>query len=67
MGGRPTREGTSAYLELIHVVVQHKLTQHGKAILLQLKNKLKKTKAKPLRVSCGKGRGTHSGVCGGVR
>ena len=31
------REGIYIYLELIHVVVQQKLTQHCKAIILQLK------------------------------
>ena len=28
--------GIYIYLELIHIVVQQKLTQHGKAIILQL-------------------------------
>ena len=33
------REGTYAYLWLIHVDVWQKPTQHGKAIILQLKKK----------------------------
>ena len=35
--GRLKREGTHVYLRLIHVVVQQKLTQHCKAIILQSK------------------------------
>ena len=66
-GREALREGIDVYLQLIHIVVQQKVTQHCKAILLQLKNKLKKQKQNPLRVMCGKGRGTHSGVCGGLR
>ena len=31
------REGIYAYIELIHAVIQQKLTQHCKAIILQLK------------------------------
>ena len=31
------REGTYVSLELIHIIVQQKLTQHRKAIVLQLK------------------------------
>ena len=37
MGGRPKREGIYVYLQLIHVVVCWRLTQHCKAIILQLK------------------------------
>ena len=35
MGGRLKREGMYVYIYLTHVVVQQKLTPHGKAILLQ--------------------------------
>ena len=43
-GGREAQEGgVDIYMELIHVVVQQKLTQHCKAIILQLKiNKMEK-------------------------
>ena len=37
MGGRFRRDGIYAYIQLIHTVVQQKLTQHCKAIILQLK------------------------------
>ena len=37
MGGRLQREGTYVYVWLINFVVQQKLTQHCKAIILQLK------------------------------
>ena len=41
-GGRLTREGMCVYLELL-LYAEQKLTQHCKAIILQLKNiKLKK-------------------------
>ena len=41
VGGRNTQEGgVYVYTELIHVVVQQKLTQNCRAIILQLKNKL---------------------------
>ena len=36
-GERLQREGIHVYIELIHGVVQPKLTQHCKAIILQLK------------------------------
>ena len=36
-GGRSKREGIQVYIQLIHFIVQQKLTQHCKAILLQLK------------------------------
>ena len=39
MEGRFKREGTHAYLWLIHAEVQHKATKFCKAIILQLKNK----------------------------
>ena len=42
VGGRFRREGTYVFLQLIHVDVWQKLTQHCKAIILQLKYKLKK-------------------------
>ena len=37
VGGRPEREGMYVHLQLIHFVVQQKLTQHCKAVILQLK------------------------------
>ena len=37
IGGRFKREGTYVYLWLIRMVVEQKPTQHGKAIILQLK------------------------------
>ena len=37
MEGRLKREGMYVDLQLTHVVVQQKLTQHSKAIVLQLK------------------------------
>ena len=37
MGGRSKREGIYVYIQLIHFGVQQKLTQHCKAIILQLK------------------------------
>ena len=37
MGGRVEREGIYVYILLIHVIVQQKLIQHCKAIILQLK------------------------------
>ena len=42
--GRVEREaqgGTYVYLQLIHIVVQQKPTQHCKAIILQLKQQIK--------------------------
>ena len=43
VGGRFKREGTYAYLWLIHMDVWQKPTQYGKAIILQLKiNKFQK-------------------------
>ena len=41
MRGRLKREGIYLYLQLIHIAVQQKLTQHCKAIILQLKINLK--------------------------
>ena len=41
VGGRPEREGMYVHLQLIHFVVQQKLTQHCKAVILQLKKKKK--------------------------
>ena len=35
VGGRSRREGLKVYIKLIHFIVQQKLTQHCKAILLQ--------------------------------
>ena len=37
VGGRLKRKRIYVYLQLIHVVVQQKLTQHCKAIILQFK------------------------------
>ena len=37
MEGRLKREGVYVDLQLTHIVVQQKLTQHSKAIVLQLK------------------------------
>ena len=37
--GKSKREGTYVYLGLIHFVVQQKLIQHCKAIILQFKKK----------------------------
>ena len=39
VGGRFRREGIYVYIELIYVIVQQELTQHCKAIRLQLKKK----------------------------
>ena len=39
---RLKRDGIHIYLQLIHIVVQQKLTQHCKAIILQSKLKKKK-------------------------
>ena len=44
MGGRFKKEGIYVYLWLIHVEVRQKTTKFCKAIILQLKNKLKKRK-----------------------
>ena len=38
-----SREETHVYTRLIHAVVQQKLTQHSKAIILQLKTKRERT------------------------
>ena len=38
-GGRSKREGIYVYIELIRFIVQQKLAQHCKAIVLQLKKK----------------------------
>ena len=35
VGGRSKREGIYVYIQLIHLIVQRKLTQHCEAILLQ--------------------------------
>ena len=43
VGGRLQREGIYVYIELIHFVVQQELTQHCKAIILQLKKKKKRS------------------------
>ena len=39
VGGRPNLEGLYFYLQPIHVVVQQELTQHYKAIILQLEKR----------------------------
>ena len=44
VGGRFKKEGTHAYLWLIHVDVWQKSTQYCKAIILQLKINFKKGK-----------------------
>ena len=47
VGKRLKREGICAYLQLIHIAVEQKPTQHYKAIILQLKfvlNKFKREK-----------------------
>ena len=36
-GGRSKREEIYVYIQLIHFIVQQKLTQHCKAIIFQLK------------------------------
>jgi len=43
-GERLKTEEIHVYLQLVHIVVQQKLTQHCKAINLQLKMNLKKIK-----------------------
>ena len=35
VGGRLKREGIYLYIQLVHAVVQQKLTQHYKAVILQ--------------------------------
>ena len=41
-GRREAQEGGEyVHIWLIHVILQHKITKHCKAIILQLKNKLK--------------------------
>ena len=42
VGGRSQREGIYVYIQLIHFVVQQKITQHCKATISQLKKKKKK-------------------------
>jgi len=44
-GGRKSKDGRDIYIELIYIVVQQKLTQHSKAIILQLTTKLKEKRA----------------------
>jgi len=41
VGGRLTRKGIYVYLQLIYNVIQQKTTQHCKAIILQLKKKIR--------------------------
>ena len=41
VGRRLTRKGKYVYLELIYDVIQQKTTQHCKAIILQLKKKIR--------------------------
>ena len=41
MGGPSKREGRYAHIELIHFVLQQKLTEHCKAIMLQEKTNYK--------------------------
>ena len=41
-GRREAQEGGEyVHIWLIHVILQHKITKHCKAIILQIKNKLK--------------------------
>ena len=42
VGGRLKKEGICVYIELIHIVLQQKLAQHCKAIILQFKKKEKR-------------------------
>ena len=49
MGGRFKREGTYVHLWVIHADVWQKTTKFCKAIILQLKNKLKKLKMMVLK------------------
>ena len=49
MGGRVKREGTYAYLRLIHVDVWQKPTPYCKAIILQLKINLKNLRESSLK------------------
>ena len=44
LGGRLRRKGIYVYLQLIHIVVQQKPTQHCRAIIFQLKIHLKMEK-----------------------
>ena len=46
MGRESKKEGIYVYVPLIHFAVQHKLTQHCKATILQLKKKKKLKKKK---------------------
>ena len=43
LNGRSKREGIYAYIQLIHFIVQQKLTQHCKATIPPKKKKKKKT------------------------
>ena len=43
-GGSEQREGIYVYIQLIHVDVQHELRKHFEAIILQLKNRKKKSR-----------------------
>ena len=49
--GRRLKEGMYVYLQLIHTVVQQKLAQHCKAIILQLKKKKDGSQAPSVAVS----------------
>ena len=40
VGGRLKREGIHIYLQLIYIIVQLELTQHCKAIILELKKEI---------------------------
>ena len=52
LGGRPKSKGVEVYLQLIHFVIQQKLTQHCEAIILQKKKKKKGTKNKKGAPKC---------------
>ena len=54
VGGSAEREGIHVYIEMIHFVVQQKLTQHCKAIILQLKKKNPVRQVVSLWSECGK-------------
>ena len=50
VGGRLNKEKIYVYIWLIHVVVQQKLTQYGKAIIFQFKKEKCGKKKIPLRL-----------------
>ena len=50
MGGRSKREGIQVYIQLVHFIVQQKLTQHCKATILQWKKKNETENSEPQRL-----------------